>query len=335
LAHHADDQAETLLMRLLRGSGMTGLSGIAYRTARGYVRPLLEMSRHKIEKYLREHELIWREDSSNSDTSYLRNRIRHELLPILEEYNPAIRSCLARTASVLSDDEALLDALTEQEFTRSCRMENGIIVCSVTKLRVLEPALRRRVLRRAFKQLTGNLEGVSHRHIDSICNMIDSDRPNSRLALPQRVAAVREYDHLLLKQSPETTPDTVPDLLITAAGCYLLPTGGAMTIEISDPPSGFNSLPSDTAYFDLDKVPFPWLIRTFRDGDRIIPFGMSGRKKVKDIFIDRKIPVAERKRIPHLFCGNDLIWIVGMCASELCRLSKETGSIAKATYTPY
>jgi len=332
LAHHADDQAETFLMRLLRGSGMTGLSGMAYCTTRGYVRPLLEISRHKIEEYLRERDLIWREDSSNSDTTYLRNRIRHELLPILEEYNPAIRSCLAGTAAVIGDDEALLDELTEQEFSQLCRMDEGKLVCAVGQLRALNIALRRRVLRHAFKQLIGNLEGVSQRHIDSICHIVDSDRPNSRLALPHKVTAVREYDRLLFGQTLKTAPDKVPDLLITAPGCYLLPTGGSLTIEISDPPSNYSALPTHTAYFDLDKLDFPWLVRTFRTGDRITSFGMSGRKKVKDIFIDRKIPVSERKRIPLLFCGNDLIWIVGVCASELCRIDDTSNKRVRVTW---
>ena len=94
LAHHGDDQAETVLMRLLRGSGMTGLSGMAYRNARGYVRPLLDITRPDIEQYLRGRGLEWREDASNSDTAYLRNRIRHQLLPLLEEYNPDIRALL-------------------------------------------------------------------------------------------------------------------------------------------------------------------------------------------------------------------------------------------------
>ena len=186
LAHHADDQAETVLMRLLRGSGMTGLSGMAYRNSRGYVRPLLEISRSEIEQYLLACGLSWREDASNSDTTYLRNRIRHQLLPLLEEYNPAIRTCLASTASILRDDEALLNQLTEQAFFEVCRMGEGRIDCGVGQLRLLDTALRRRVLRHAFKQLTGNLERVSLRHIDAICEMIDSDRPNSRAGSPAR-----------------------------------------------------------------------------------------------------------------------------------------------------
>jgi len=329
LAHHADDQAETVLMRLLRGAGITGLAGMAYRNQRGYVRPLLEISRPEIEQYLRASGLEWREDSSNSDTSFLRNRIRHQLLPLLEEYNPAIRSCLAATASVLGDDEALLGELTAEAFTGACRTEEGRIVCGVTALRALKPALRRRVLRQVFMRLTGTLAGVSLCHIDSICGLIESDRPNSRMALPQKVTAVREYDRLVLLAG-EPGPESGFELPITGPGFYRLPLGGSILVESS----GAAPFPTDsgTLCLDTSKIPFPWLVRTFRPGDRMTPFGMSGRKKVKDIFIDRKIPLSERKRIPLLFCGDDLIWIAGVCASELCRIDTPSAAAVRVIW---
>ncbi len=330
LAHHADDQAETVLMRLLRGSGMTGLAGMAYRNSRGYVRPLLEITRPEIEQYLVERGLKWREDASNSDSTYLRNRIRHELLPLLEEYNPAIRRTLASTASLISDDEALLEDLTVQAFDGSSRMGEGRVVCSVTALRTFKPALRRRVLRQAFKQLTGTLAGVGLRHIDSICGLIESDRPNSRMALPQAVSAVREYDRLILKLSNEPQHEFDFELLIMEPGFYQFPPGGSIVVELTG--SAPFPVDSGTACFDLDKTPFPWQVRTFRPGDRIMPFGMSGRKKVKDVFIDRKIPLSERTRIPLLFCGDDLIWIAGVCVSELCRIDNPSAATVQVKW---
>ena len=330
LAHHADDQAETVLMRLLRGSGMTGLAGMAHRNARGYVRPLLDIVRSEIEQYLRCRGLEWREDASNSDTVYLRNRIRHQLLPLLEQYNPDIRSTFAATASIISGDETLLLELTEQAFAGSCRMAEGRVVCDIVQLRTLNPALRRRVLRLAFQQLTGTLEGVNLRHIDAIGDLIDSARPNSRLALPQRVAVVREYDTLLFSRWSDTTSDADFELLITAPGSYQLPGGGSVTVELTSSASATRT--ADSTCFDLAKTPLPWLVRHFRPGDRMTPLGMSGRKKVKDIFIDRKIPLSERKRIPLLFCGEDLIWIAGVCASELSRIYVRSDVVVKVTW---
>lgn len=336
LAHHADDQAETVLMRLLRGSGMTGLSGMAYRNARGYVRPLLDIARSELEQYLLDRGLGWREDSSNSETAYLRNRIRHQLLPQLEEYNPTIRACLAATASILGDDEALLNELTERAFSETCRIGEGKAVCSVGQLRSLSPALRRRVLRHAFKLVAGTLEGVSRRHIDVLCDLLDSDRPNSRLALPQGLAAVREYGTLLLLPAEVAMGvsggDNEPGLLITGPGSYILPSGGSISVEFAGPalfpPAG------GSAFFDPATTPFPWLVRTFRPGDRIVPLGMSGRKKVKDVFIDRKIPLSERRRTPLLFCGGELIWIASVCVSESSRIDKSSAVTVQVTWQP-
>lgn len=329
LAHHADDQAETVLMRLLRGSGVTGLAGMAYRNARGYARPLLDVTRSEIERYLLERGLEWREDSSNSDTAYLRNRIRHELLPLLEGYNPAIRSGLAATASLLSGDESFLIELTEQSFASTCRISGGKIHCSVVRLRSLHPALRRRVLRHAFCQSAGTLDGVSQRHVDALCDLIDSSRPNSRLAFPHGVTVSKEYDILTWAREDDTAYETGYELTIMEPGCYQLPGGGSITVEIVKT-AGF-SKDSGTVYFDPAKTPFPWLVRNYRDGDRMKPFGMDGRKKLKDIFIDRKIPHSERRRIPVLCSGSDIVWIPGVCFSELSRLSGDVHVVVKAT----
>ena len=332
LAHHADDQAETVLIRLLRGSGMTGLSGMAYRNERGYVRPLLDITRFEIEQYLCGRSIVWRDDASNSDTVYLRNRIRRHLLPQLEEYNPDIRSTLAATASIIGGDEALLEELTEQAFIESCQAGEGRVVCAVDRLHRLAPALLRRVLRLAFKKLTGTLEGVSMRHIVAISALIGSDRPNSRLSLPQGITVVREYDALKFSRSSTAVIDENFELPITKPGNYLLPNGGSLNVDLISSAAVIKD--ANRACFDLNKLPFPWLVRTFRSGDRMTPFGMTGRKKVKDIFIDRKIPLSERRLIPLLFCGEDLVWIAGVSASESSRIDTPSTAMVQVVWRP-
>lgn len=331
LAHHADDQAETVLMRLLRGSGMTGLSGMAYRNDRGYVRPLLDISRTEIENYLRERGMTWREDASNKDTTYLRNRIRHDLLPLLETYNPAIRAGLASTAELIAGDEALLTELTETAFSGAFRSEGDKIVTSIAQVRSLHPALQRRIFRQAFKQVAGTLGGLSQRHISSICDLLDSGRPNLLLTLPHSVTLLREYDRLTWSRQdvPRSRQSTdcagIFELTIPATGSYPLPDGTTILIKVAET-KPFPAA-STTLCLDLAEFPFPWHVRTFRAGDRMQPFGMQGRKKVKDIFIDRKIPTAERRCIPLLFCGEELIWIVGVFVSELCRIDNQSSHL--------
>ncbi len=326
LAHHADDQAETVLMRLLRGSGMSGLSGMSYKNDRDYLRPLLDVSRYEIEQYLRSCGLNWRDDSSNGDPKFLRNRIRNELLPILKAYNPDIRSSLSATATILGDDEELLEELTKELFSTTCKMTEGRTLCNIAHLRSLKRGMLHRILRHAFKQLAGTLELIGKRHIDALCGIIESDRPNSRLSLPHRVSAVRDYDQLSLFLQDDNVYETDFELLITDYGYYELPNGTSISVDkVSQLPT---CLATDSACFDLTKTPFPWTVRTFRPGDRIIPFGMTGRKKVKSIFIDLKIPLSERRRIPLFFCGTDLFYIAGVCTSEICRYNDSSDSLA-------
>lgn len=326
-AHHSDDQAETVLMRLLRGSGMAGLSGMRYRNQRGYLRPLLDVTRAQIEQHLVQEGLAWREDASNRDTNFLRNRIRHELLPLLEQYNPAIRQRLTSTAAILADEEQLLESLAETAFEELFRRNDGGLAGSIAGLKTHPAALQRRILRLAYRQLTGNLDGLGLEHIEAVLRLPDSPRPNARLALPQNISVLRAYDRLLFRSGPENPPDPAVETVISAPGQYRVAGGGILTIETASAPVDFNNLPADSACFDLYRTPFPWLVRTFQPGDRMAPFGLGGSKKVKEIFINRKIPLAERRRIPLVFCGEDLIWIAGVCTSELCRIDDAASSV--------
>lgn len=331
-AHHSDDQAETVLMRLLRGSGMSGLAGMRYRNQRGYIRPLLNISRVQIEQYLEELGLTWREDASNLDTSFLRNRIRHELLPLLELYNPTIRQRLIATAAILSDEDLLLESLAELAVKNSWQRDFNVFGCRCATLKAHPIALQRRILRQAFKELAGNLEQLGLEHIEAIRQLLDSPRPNAQISLPQNIKAVREYERILLRINQEPALLDATELIIATAGIYQLPTGGVLEVRIYPVPIDVHGLPVDSACFDLDKLPLPWLTRTFRSGDRLQPFGMSGQKKVKNIFIDLKIPLSKRKQIPLIFCGEDLIWIAGLRSSGKGRVDDSSSTVAMVSF---
>jgi len=330
LAQHADDQAETLLMRLLRGSGMTGLAGMPWRNGRGYIRPLLDVTRSEIEAYLAERRLNWREDASNLDRTFLRNRIRHELLPLLERYNPAVRKALATTAGILTDEDALLDARTRQVAEQVCCFSECAAACDIPRLKSHPPALQRRLIRLMLSRLAGNLEHVTHRHLENILKMAAAARPNLRINLPQGLVAVKEYETLVIKTLDETEQESV-EITIPGPGSYQLPDGSMLRIEFSPLPVDQGGSPG-TACFDGDRMPFPWQVRTFRPGDRIQPLGMNGRKKVKDIFIDEKIPLARRALTPLVFCGGELIWIVGLRTSHLARLDALSSRVVRAVF---
>lgn len=330
LAHHADDQAETVVMRLLRGSGTTGLAGMAYRNGRGYVRPLLGVSRSDIEHYLDSRSCQWRVDASNEDLRYLRNRVRHQLLPLLKQYNPALREVLCASATVLRDDDEALVEQAQQLFATACSTEGGQVSCRIPLLTSVHRAVTRRVLREAYRQIAGSLIGLGHDHIAALLALLAGEQSGKAVSLPQGITAVREYEKLILKKAAERHDSIGYALTVTGVGEYPLPGGGCLVVACCSPGEAAASV--DTATLDLDRVPFPWQVRTVAPGDRMIPLGMNGRKKVKDIFIDRKVPRAVRLRVPLLFCGDQLIWIAGVCLAESARLDDTVCNRVAVTY---
>jgi tRNA(Ile)-lysidine synthase len=334
LAHHADDQAETVLMRLLRGSGATGLSGMSFHSGNGRIRPLLSSTRIEIETYLRARGLKHREDASNRDTAFLRNRIRHELLPVLTHYNPAIRERLVTTAALLADEDDLLEHMASDLSVKVCSITDNGISCSLDRLKGDPPALRRRLFRQVLTNLAGDADHFSQCHIQALEQLADSSRPNAILNLPRNITALREYGMLHLRNTSPANTAEVAEVEITGPGHYRLFDGSCLTLHtLSTAPLHPASLPPATACFDLEKTPFPWHVRTFRPGDRIHPFGMAGSKKLKDLFIDLKIPLTKRKRIPLFFSGDTLIWVCGVRTSRLAALDDTSKNIIMAVYS--
>ncbi len=333
LAHHADDQAETMLMRLLRGSGSHGLSGIAWKNRRGYVRPLLNVSRQEIEAYLRERGLLWREDSSNRDTALLRNRIRHEILPLLETCNPATREALTATSAILNDEDALLEELTEQLFAELCESSANGSSCSIARILSQPPALARRLVRLMYARLAPPRRQLTFSHVEAVLAMAASPRPNLRLNLPGDIEAVREYDRLCLTR-PDAAPGSTYAVQIDGPGSHPLPDGSRILVVEGAPPVELKEERTVRAWFDLDQTPYPWTVRTFRPGDRMQPLGMGGTKKVKDIFIDNKIPPSRRAATPLFFSGGTLFWLAGICTSHSSRINDLTTRAVTAVILP-
>ncbi|MCM2356667.1 MAG: tRNA lysidine(34) synthetase TilS [Geobacteraceae bacterium] len=330
LAHHADDQAETVLMRLLRGAGATGLAGIAPKTGDKLVRPLLGVTRREIEAYLRRRGLVYRTDSSNAETKFLRNRVRHELLPALATYNPSIRDRLVATAEALAADEALLEEITDAAFARHGEESDGAATLWLPGVRGEAAGLRLRLYRRAILLAKGDLARIGARHLRAIDQLIFSGRPSGSLALPDGARVARSYDRVSFTTSPGEAPAMGYEMVLEGPGTYPVPGGGKLLVEEAAPPASWGGIAARVAYFDAEAAPFPWLVRTFRGGDRIVPLGMSGSKKVKNVFIDAKVPRASRKRVPLLFSGERLIWICGLGNSAETRVTERTARVMRA-----
>ncbi|HTP66702.1 MAG TPA: tRNA lysidine(34) synthetase TilS [Geobacteraceae bacterium] len=321
LGHHADDQAETVLMRLLRGAGGSGLGAMAAKTKDFYVRPLLGVTRREIEAYLRARDIAWREDSSNASPDFLRNRIRHELLPLLTGYNPAISERLVATAEALTADEEVLEAAVDAAFAELATPRPGRVVLSARGVSSRPRAIRSRLYRRAIAHAKGDLARIGFRHLRDIDLLLMSPRPHLSLTLPAGLSVEKSYGDICFTVAEEPPGPFPEEISINGPGEYSLPGGGVLAVEITRPPEEPGLAPASMAYFDPAQAPFPWRVRTFRPGDRLVPFGMSGRKKVKELFIEARVPRNTRRLVPLLFCGETLLWVGGLKRSGAACLS--------------
>ncbi len=319
LGHHADDQAETVLMRLLRGAGGTGLCGISAKSFGKLVRPLLGATRRDIEEYIRQRGLSCRHDSTNSATDFLRNRVRLELLPYLATYNPAVSGRLVAAAEALARDEEVMEGITDAAFARHGRDGHGRVTIQVAGCAAEQAGVRFRLYRRAVLLVKGGLERIAAAHLRAIDTMVFARKPQMVLSLPDGLRVSKSYAELCFFPAAVENRTAPCETTADGPGVYILPGGYSLVIEECPPPEAWGGLSPATACFDADAAPFPWLVRTFRAGDRLVPLGMTGHKKVKDLFIDEKVPLRERRRIPLVFSGERLIWAGTLRTSaEVC-----------------
>ncbi len=312
LGHHADDQAETLLMRLLRGAGTRGLAGIPLFREPGILRPLLQVTRREIIDFLRAAGISWREDGSNKKTIYLRNRIRRELLPLLKkEYNPNLVKDLCRTAEIFREEEEFLAAEAAQHF-HPLPLEGGIAL-SCDRLSSLPVALLRRVIRQALCSIDDTLQGGNFGQVEAVIRLMKSEGSSSRIDLPGGMQVRKVYDRLeFLRTIPVDGTPGVHEIPVPGTGRV-----PALGIEVKSEILGADGMGIVTspaaALLDYDKCMPPLRVRTRRPGDRFRPSGFGKTKKVKRFLIDEKIPFPRRDRLPLFVNGRDeILWIGGV-----------------------
>lgn len=342
LGHTANDQAETVLMRMMRGSGMKGLTGIPPIRDGMIIRPIIEMTRREIEDFLSVKGIEYVNDPSNLDFHYLRNKIRGDLIPVLaKDYNPKIIEILRNSAEILKDDEDYLSGYCKDIFHNLLIEEkDGIVVLDASGLRDLHVALQRRVLRKGLEVLKGDLRRISGRHISDILRLVKMKTSNRYLDLPGNITVRYIYNRLylsshgyvqfLIHQYPGYGESIhVSEEALTIPGATSIPNLNfkfdTEIRDINDVDLDFNN--NLKALLDYEKTGGSLWIRTRRAGDRFHPFGMSGSKKLKDFFIDERVPEEERDRILLLVSDNKIIWVVGMRVSEDVRLTDETKKV--------
>ncbi len=282
LGHHRGDQAETVLHRLLRGSGATGLAGMRLQEG-PFIRPLLEVSRRQILAYLEQNRLSWVEDPSNDNPAFTRNRLRHQVLPLLSEFNPRLEEHLARLGRRLGTEEEFWQQETEKAFASLAVQDGENLSLDCRRLRELHPALRARVLRHSLQRVRGGLHAISAIHLEQLETLLHRSQPQGDQHLPGLWAG-RRYERLWLRRNPPSEP-AATTVSITGPGIFSVPGG---TLQVSCETAGLGEDPLSVE-FDSAGIEFPLRVRHFLSGDRFRPAGMDGRKKVKDFFIDTNL----------------------------------------------
>lgn len=320
LGHTADDQAETFMMRVLRGSGTAGMGAIP--PVRGpYIRPLIETTRREILEYLEHKGAAFVTDPTNMDDKYLRNRIRHRLMPVLNELNPNIVETLLWNSEVMRDEDRYMETVVNKTLMRLItRKSDNSIELFLSPLEAMDKAVLRRVIRRAVRETEG-LGGIAFRHIEDIAGLIKDSAPGAMITLPGDIRAIKKYSTLLVTTEPQAK---LKERELTPPGDVMLKEAGLMiraTIE-DHPPHHLPPHGTDDgkrrAVFDLDRVKTPLVIRARQEGDSMRPAGLGGTKKLQDLFVDEKVPRHERDTVPVVTtAGGDVLWAAGVRADEI------------------
>ncbi len=336
IGHNADDQAETVLMRVLRGAGTKGLGGVP--PVRGkYIRPLIEIPRHRILRFLEKNGLPFVSDSSNLKTSYLRNKIRLKLLPELErEYNPGVQKNLLRIARILREEEGILESATDEAWRLTCRSQLGDQVTFDLSSFLNQPlSLQFRLLRRAIEAVSGTLWGIDFDHIEALIKLTGSKSPNKLIHLPRGVMAERSYRELIVRKGTLPKKMSFQYALKVPGITRLKETNQELRTRIlMDRKQVSFAKDENRANFDYHRLEPPLLVRNFRAGDCFQPLGMEGMKKIKDYFIDKKLPRRMRDRIPLLISNNKIIWVVGFRIDHRVRIDEGTVKVLEVEVSP-
>jgi tRNA(Ile)-lysidine synthase len=337
LGHHADDQVETMLLRLLRGSGLKGLKGMLPIREGRVIRPLLDVWRKEIESFAEERGIPYLVDSTNLKESYLRNRIRLKLIPLIEkDFQANFKEVMKRTSSFLQQEDDYLEKRAEEFYGEIIQEGQGFLSFKWDRFNALHPAIRWRVLQRMLVRTIQDetLEDRDWSEVSQIYEELNRRSSSFVLALSGGVCVEKRYNEVCLKK--EVVPPVAPfevDLGVPGRTRVGELEGEIIVEEIpwDEQMIEFPALPN-TAFFDYESLLLPLRLRNFRPGDRFQPLGVKGTQKLKEFFIDHKIPKFERARVPLLTSGESIAWVVGYRIDERFKVTKETRRVLKVSF---
>lgn len=337
LGHTADDQLELFLLRLFRGTGPQGLKGMRPRE-RGLIRPLLSSSKADILAWLAAEGLRYRQDVSNLDRRYRRNRIRLDLMPQLLEYNPHLAAGVSRLQTLLQEQEDYLAqearrAWLAARLTGSPSPEG----LSRPKLLALHPAIQKRVLLLACSAAGVPVERLTHSHLVAALHLSRRPQSGGEVSFPGAWTLLRQGETLFWRQ-PSPAPPPAPTALsevvlmpVESGTCSFLGWNFVWQMRPHLQSEVATRGDSATVRLDLDRLHLPLKLRRWRPGDRLQPQGFGGTKKLQDIFVDAKVPREQRSQIPLLLSDAEIVWIVGLRQAETAKVTLQTRRILEIT----
>lgn len=339
IGHTEDDQAETLLLHLLRGSGLDGLA--AMRPRRGdLARPLLCRPRSSTEEFCRDRGLAARYDSTNSDLGFKRNALRLEVLPMLDSFNPRARSALARCAATLAADADYLRERAEEalESVLAPGETDSGVALRLEPLTALPQALRSRVWRLAVACLWGEGSALSAERMADLESLLGRPGTGRSIDLGQGFRATRTADAVIL--GPDRTAAVAPEPVVlpipgsVVFGSWRLDATVLPISEVHDLLRAPQSVLKPIAYLDRSALAGDVLIRARRPGDRLRPLGLRGSKKVQDIMVDRKVPLHKRAGLPLVTTSSGIVWVVGLTMGSAAAVKESTKEVVRIAAMP-
>jgi tRNA(Ile)-lysidine synthase len=322
------------LLRIFRGAGQRGLSGMPPSNRQGIIRPLLECHRHEINNYLEHHGLACRQDQTNLKPWCQRNLLRLELLPRLrQEFNSNLNATLLRTSTIFRQEEEFWQELLQAWLKRHSHSQgDDNISLPLEQLLTTHPAMQKRLLRRVVEKVKGDLKGFGFHHTEILLELCRSVGANRRLDLPGGLQAEKNYHSLTVRRQLQPPGDFLYE--ISAIGFHLLPhLNHRMEVEslAAELPLEFSINPLEVI-MDQDRVTFPLILRSSKPGDRFRPLGLGGSKKLKDLFIDAKVVRSQRRQVPILCSQDHIIWVVGHRLDDRVKITSHTTRLLRLRY---
>jgi tRNA(Ile)-lysidine synthase len=323
LAHHQDDQAETVLLHLLRGSGLAGLAGMQYRNGL-LVRPLLDFPRQALRDYCQRKGLAFREDATNLSVVPQRNWVRHVVIPMLQERYPQVGEALARAARVLGQDFAFLVHSARAWLAQHSRQCDEGLLLELAAWRELHPALQAWTLRCAVQQVAGTWHDLEQVHLAEVCALLQAAQPGMWRPLPGGLMVRLEQDGIWMGPADRVRP-WQPVLLAVPGETSLPSLGQRIVAEVVEGNALPAQVPSHEAWLDLDQTGTVLRVRPRQPGDRFLPLGMATEKKLQDFFVDTHVPLRLRDRIPLVETADGcIVWVAGHRLDARFRVTAQT-----------